>query len=77
MFSPSFKGKRDSSTPRLTVNSEALLTSGGEVLCNVEGLSSENLTVLFNGLKVPAEFVKTNQGLRLKVTLGPGIGSGA
>jgi len=66
-------------TPRMAVNADSLLTSGGEVMVNLEGCGDDvaSLSILFNGLKVPhAEFVKTNQGLRLKVTIGPGIGSG-
>ena len=74
MFSP----RKAAAGPKLTVDSSFLLTSGGELLATLEGCGRdvETLKVLFNGVVAPAEFVKTSGGLKLKVSIPPGHGSG-
>jgi hypothetical protein len=73
MFSP-----RKAVAPKLTVDSSFLLTSGGELLATLEGCGrdADALVVLFNGTPVQAEFVKTSGGLKLKVSIPPGLGGG-
>lgn len=71
MFSP----RKAAPAPKLTVDSSFLLTSGGELLCTLEGCGRD-LKALFNGISAPAEFVKTSGGLKLKVSIPPGHGGG-
>ena len=53
-----------------------LPTSGGDLLCLATGFGTDAsvLRVLWDGEAVPAEFVKTNVGLRLRVQIGAGSG---
>ena len=73
MFSP-----RKSVAPKLTVDSSFLLTSGGEILATLEGCGRDvdALVVLFDGVPIQAGFVKTSGGVKLRVSIPPGIGSG-
>ena len=38
---------------------------------------AQALKAMFDGAAVPAEFVRTNAGLKLRVQVGPGYGGGA